>query len=156
MLPHLAGSQVWALYHPPPSSGRKPSLGSVPSSSIFSCLGHHPPLNCTLMLPHLAGSQVWALYHPPPSSGRKPSLGSVPSSCIFSCLGHHPPLNVSCLMLSSTLFLVFLLSGYLSVSHFHLHRLINLIFFIHTQGMSILLLVQPGLPHFQCDFFHFQ
>ena len=50
--------QVWVLYHPPPSSPvlavsllpcptMMPGLGSVPSSSIFSCLGHLPPSNRT-------------------------------------------------------------------------------------------------------------
>ena len=95
--------QVRVLYHPSPSSpvldvsflpcpAMMPSQGSVPSSSIFSCLGRlPPPLSsydaksgfCTILL-HLLlswpspsslvqlGCQVGVLYHPPPSS---PVLG---------------------------------------------------------------------------------
>ena len=91
--------QVGVLYHPPPSSpvlgvsllpcpAVMPGLGSVPSSSIFSCLGRlPPPLSsynarsgfCTILL-HLLLSwvspsslvQLWCqvrvLCHPPPSS----------------------------------------------------------------------------------------
>ena len=91
--------QVRVLYHPPPSSpvlgvsllpcpAMMPGLSSVPSSSIFSCLGRlPPPLSsydarsefCTILLHHLLSwpspsslvqlwCQVWVLYHPPPSS----------------------------------------------------------------------------------------
>ena len=100
------GCQVRVLYHPPPSSpvlvvsflpcpAMMPSLGSVPSSSIFSCLGCLlPPLSsydaksgfCTILL-HLL------LSWPSPSS---PGWGSVPSSSIFSCLGRLPPPWSSC------------------------------------------------------------
>ena len=93
------GCQVWVLYHPPPSfpvlvvsflpcPAMMPGQGSVPSCSIFSCLGCLlPPLSsydarsgfCTILL-HLLLSwpspsslvqlwcQVGVLYHPPPSS----------------------------------------------------------------------------------------
>ena len=91
--------QVRVLYHPPPSSpvlavsllpcpAMMPGQGSVPSSSIFSCLGRLPSPSssydarsgfCTILL-HLLLSwtshsslvqlrcQVRVLYHPPPSS----------------------------------------------------------------------------------------
>ena len=126
--------QVGVLYHPPPSSpvlvvsflpcpAMMPGLGSVPSSSIFSCLGHlPPPLSsydarsgfCTILLHLLSWSspssfvqlwyQVWVLYHPPPSPvlavsllpcpTMMPGWGSVPSSSIFSCHGRLlPPLS---------------------------------------------------------------
>ena len=98
-----------------------PYQGSVPSSSIFSCLGRlPPPLSsydarsgfCTIFL-HLLlswpspsslvqlGCQVGVLRHHPPSSvlgvslipcpAMMPGQGSVPSSSISSCLGRLPP-----------------------------------------------------------------
>ena len=113
--------QVRVLYHPPPSSpvlgvsllpcaAMMPSQGSVPSSSIFSCLGRlPPPLSscdaksgfCTILL-HLLLSwaspsslvQLWCqvrvLYHPPPSS---PVLGVslVQLWCQVRVLYHPPP-----------------------------------------------------------------
>ena len=124
--------QVGVLYHPPPSSpvltvsflpcpAMMPGWGSVPSSSIFSCLGCLlPSLSsydarcgfCTILL-HLLLSwlspsslvqlwcHVWVLYHPPPSSvlvvsllpcpTMMPGWGSVPSSSIFVGLGRLLP-----------------------------------------------------------------
>ena len=82
-----------------PCPARMPGLGSVPSSSIFSCLGRFPPpLSnydarsgfCTILL-HLLLSWVISLL---PCPAMMPGRGSVPSSSIFSCLGHLlPPLS---------------------------------------------------------------
>ena len=104
--------QVRVLYHPPsyspvldvsflPCPAVMPGLGSVPSSSIFSCLGYLlPPLSS-----YEVRCQVRVLYHPPSSSpvlvisflpcpATMPGQGSVPSSFIFSCLGRLlPPLS---------------------------------------------------------------
>ena len=122
------GCHVWVLYHPPPSSpvlavsllpcpARMPGQGSVPSSSIFSCLGHlPPPLSsydarsgfCTILL-HLLlswpspsslvqlGCHVWVLYHPPPSSPVL-AVSLLPCPARMPCLGSVPSSSIfSCL-----------------------------------------------------------
>ena len=120
--------QVGVLYHPPPSSpvlvvsllpcsAMMPGQGSVPSSSIFSCLGHLPPPLfsydarsgfCTILL-HLLLSwpspsslvQLWCqvrvLYHPPPSSPVL-AVSLLPCSAMMPGQGSVPSSSIfSCL-----------------------------------------------------------
>ena len=118
--------QVWVLYHPPPSSpvlavsllpcpAMMPGQGSVPSSSIFSCLGRLPPplssydarsgfctiFSCLSCLPPPCPAMMPGQGSVPsspvlvvsllPCPAMMPGQGSIPSSSIFSCLGHLPP-----------------------------------------------------------------
>ena len=89
-----------------------------------------------------------------PCPAGMPGQGSVPSTSIFSCLGRLPPPNRTCFMPDVVHSPHSWSSFCPHTSHFHLHRLLHLISFIRPQNGSIL--VQPGLPSCQCDFFHSQ